>query len=84
LCQGAELGVDVKDPSLAVADELLLEREPSAASGRFDGGDDLEELGGDGAVNPRKDVEIHANPVGNGRKCGIAQNMVGESVIAKS
>jgi hypothetical protein len=75
--------VTESNPSFAIADELFFEGEPGGAGGRRGGGDDLEQLGGDGVVDPREDVEIHPNPVRDGGIGGIAQDMVGERVLAE-
>jgi hypothetical protein len=83
LHQGAELGVDEDDPGFTIADELFFEGEPGGAGGRRGGSDDLEQLGGDGAVEPREDVEIHLDPVRDSGIGGIAQDVVGKRVLAE-
>ena len=50
LTQRAKLGVDDLHACLAVADELLFKHNPRGVGRRSGGGDDLEEVGGDGAV----------------------------------
>lgn len=83
LTQGAELRVDEKDAGLAIPDELLLEGGPGGVGGRGRSGDDLEEVSGDGPVDPREDVEIHPNPMGNVGEGGVAQDVVGERILAE-
>jgi hypothetical protein len=83
LTQCAKLGVDKLHACLAVAYELLFKRNPRDVGRRSGGGDDLEEVGGDGAVQPGQHMKIHLHPVWIIRVDGVAEDVIGKGVLAK-
>jgi hypothetical protein len=76
----AEHGVEMKRARLAIADELVLEREPDLARSDVALIEDVQKLTGNRAEDPGDDDALHALPgrVIDGR--GIGENVVGEVV----
>lgn len=83
LAQGAELGVDEDDAGLPIAHKLLLESQPRRTGSGGGGGDNLVELGRDGAVEPGEYMEFHPDPGRDVGEGGIAQHVVGKGVLAE-
>ena len=72
LLKSAKLSIHEKDTSFMVAGELLLQSDSGAAGRGSPCCDDLVEVAGDGAIEPRQDVEVHSHPVRDSRKRGVA------------
>jgi hypothetical protein len=83
LAEGAELSVDEDDAGLPIAHELLLESQPCRTGCGGGGGDNLVELGRDGAVEPGENMEFHPDPESDVGEGGIAQHVVGKGILAK-
>jgi hypothetical protein len=62
LREQVELGVEVERTSLPIPKELVLESEPHLTGGVRLITDDVLQLNGDGAVEPRGDHVVHLNP----------------------
>ena len=71
-----ELGVEVEDPCLPVAEKLRLNGEPSGAGGGTALHDDVDEVVGNGAVEPRPDDAVHAPPIRRGHSGNVAKNVI--------
>jgi hypothetical protein len=83
LAEGVELSVDEDDASLPMAHELLLESQPRRTGCGGGGGDDLIELGRDGAIEPGENMEVHPDLVSDVGEGGIALHVVGKGVLAE-
>jgi hypothetical protein len=79
-----ELGVEVKGLSVKVPEELFLEGEPRLTARVRLVADDVFELDGDGALEPREDHIVHQVP--GRRRWGddVVEGVVGESIAPKS
>ena len=82
-----ELRFELESPMLFVVAEEVLDGVPDDACCGAGTHDDAEELGGDGAVNPRENGVVIAAPIGcwrgvGGGGVGIADNMRGETIAA--
>jgi hypothetical protein len=62
LREQVELGVEVERPRIPIPEELVLESEPRLASSVRLIADDVLQLNGDGAVEPREDNAVHEAP----------------------
>lgn len=78
-----KLGIKIQRTVLTIFVELLLKTKPYVACGGIMIHDDLDELGADGAVNPRDDDAIHAAPVGGVAACLIGEYGRGERVLSE-
>lgn len=56
-----ELDIEVEGASFAVADELMFEATPYESSRGYVHHDELQQVGGDRAVQPGEDNTIHAH-----------------------
>ena len=75
----AELSVEVEGTSFSIAEKLGLDGEPGGTGGGAlfaAGEDDVDEVIGDGAVEPRPNDAVHATPIRGVRSRVVAQNMV--------
>ena len=62
LREQVELGVEVERPRIPIPEELVLESEPRLACSVRLIADDVLQLNGDGAVEPREDNAVHEAP----------------------
>jgi hypothetical protein len=79
LREQVELRVEVERASFPVPEELLLECDPRLVSRALLVADDVLELDGDGAVEPREDHAIHMVPRWGHQGDGVVEDVVGES-----
>jgi hypothetical protein len=82
LAKIAEFRVEEECPSLAVPEELRLNCEPGGTSNSVADEDNISEVSGDGADNPRLDDTVYLNPVRRSRREGVGEYMVLQSVLA--
>ena len=79
LLEVAELGIEEDDARLLVAKELHPDGEPGGA-GRGTavavGHDDVGEVRGDAAVEPRTDNTVHAEPIGIGNSWRVVEDVI--------
>lgn len=82
LDEGVEFGGEVDGAKLGVAEELVLEVAPDDTRGRRRGQDFMEEVGGDGSVEPSEHDAVHLGPV---RMSGriVGEYVVRESILAE-
>jgi hypothetical protein len=78
-----ELSVEVKSPSVSVPEELFLESEPRLAARVHLVADDVMELNGDGAVEPREHHGVHQGPGRGRRGDDVVEDVVGESIVSQ-
>lgn len=68
----------MEHPSLPVPKELLLEGDPSLATGALQVANNVLELDSDGVVVPREDHDVHLVPGWGHRADSIVKDVVGE------
>jgi hypothetical protein len=73
-----ELGVEVERPSIPIPEELVLESEPRLARSVRLVADDVLELNGDGAVEPREDNAVHEAPGARWRSVVVDEDVIVE------
>jgi hypothetical protein len=78
LREQVELGVEVERPRIPIPEELVLESEPRLASSVRLIADDVLQLNGDGAVEPREDNAVHEAPGARRRSVVVDEDVVVE------
>ena len=82
----AELSVEVEGTSFSIAKKLGLDGEPGGASSGTPLAalkDDVDEVIGDGAVEPRLNDAVHTTPIRGVRGGEVAQDMILQRVLAE-
>lgn len=82
LLEGVEVGGEGDGAVLTVAQELKFQGCPDQAGGGVGGQHLLEEVSGDGPVQPGEDDAVHLLPVGAVREVVVGEDVVGQVVFA--
>jgi hypothetical protein len=78
LREQVELGVEVERPRIPIPEELVLESEPRLARSVCLVADDVLELNGDGAVEPREDNAVQEEPGARWRSVVVDEDVIVE------
>lgn len=81
--EGAELDVENQGASFSVVDELIFKAKPDGARRVLGFGGDLDEVGGDAAVEPGAHGAVHALPMGinDDLRADVFHDVVGKLVL---
>ena len=78
----AEFCIKMQGAGLSVPEKLLLEGNPNDPSRGSGSHDDVEELGGDGSIEPAEDGALHPCPGDVVRGSSIRKDVVAEGILA--